>query len=105
MRFFAIESTYPEPTQIAWIEQQLKASADDWKVVFVHHPLYSSGGRHGSDIMLRKTLEPLFIRYNVRPSWWGKSSTIRCTSTLRFAASPVHGADRQFRAPPPDARR
>jgi len=65
VRFFALESTYPEPTQIEWLERQLKESTDDWKVVFVHHPLYSSGGRHGSDIMLRNTLEPLFIRYNV----------------------------------------
>ncbi len=30
-----------------------------------HHPLYSSGDRHGSDIRLRKVLEPLFVKYNV----------------------------------------
>lgn len=65
VRFFTLESTYPEPTQIAWLEKSLKESGDAWKVVVVHHPLYSSGGRHGSDVMLRKTLEPLFIQYNV----------------------------------------
>jgi hypothetical protein len=65
VRFFALESTYPEPAQIAWIEKSLKESGDDWKVVLVHHPLYSSGGRHGSDVMLRKILEPLFIQHNV----------------------------------------
>lgn len=65
VRFFTLESTYPEPAQIAWIEKSLKESGDAWKVVVMHHPLYSSGGRHGSDVMLRKTLEPLFVQYNV----------------------------------------
>ena len=30
-----------------------------------HHPLYSSGGRHGSDLSLRAVLEPLFVKYGV----------------------------------------
>jgi predicted MPP superfamily phosphohydrolase len=65
VRFFALESTYPEPEQIEWLEKELKASSSDWKIVFFHHPLYSSGDRHGSDIRLREVLEPLFLKYNV----------------------------------------
>jgi hypothetical protein len=65
VRFFALESTYPDPEQIAWLEQELKAAGEDWKIAYFHHPLYSSGGRHGSDVELRAALEPLFIRYNV----------------------------------------
>jgi 3',5'-cyclic AMP phosphodiesterase CpdA len=65
VRFFALESTYPEPEQIAWVEEQLKGSGSDWKIAFFHHPLYSSGERHGSDLRIRKVLEPLFVRYNV----------------------------------------
>lgn len=65
VRFFALESTYPEPEQIEWLAKELKGSGEDWKIVFLHHPLYSSGGRHGSDIQLRETLEPLFIPFNV----------------------------------------
>jgi hypothetical protein len=65
VRFFALESTYPEPAQIAWIENELKSSREAWKVVFFHHPLYSSGERHGSDTRLRDTLEPLFLKYGV----------------------------------------
>jgi hypothetical protein len=30
-----------------------------------HHPLYSSGERHGSDLRLREVLEPLFVQHNV----------------------------------------
>jgi Calcineurin-like phosphoesterase len=65
VRFFALESTYPVPEQIQWVETELKASSSDWKIAFFHHPLYSSGDRHGSDIRLREALEPLFIKYNV----------------------------------------
>lgn len=65
IRFFMLDSTYPTPEQFDWLEKELKASSDDWKIVAFHHPLYSSGGRHGSDARLRETLEPLFIKYNV----------------------------------------
>jgi len=65
VRFFAFESTYPVPEQIAWLEKELKNSTSKWKIVFFHHPLYSSGGRHGSDLRLREVLEPLFVEHNV----------------------------------------
>src|SRR3990172_2626983 len=65
IRFFAFDSTYPEPEQIRWLEKELAASNDDWKIVFFHHPLYSSGDRHGSDFQLREVLEPLFVKHNV----------------------------------------
>lgn len=65
IRLFALESTYPVPEQFQWLEKELKASGSDWKIAFFHHPLYSSGDRHGSDIRLREVLEPLFLKYNV----------------------------------------
>ena len=65
VRFFALESTYTEPTQIAWVEKALNEATEDWKIAFFHHPLYSSGGRHGSETRLRERLEPLFLRGNV----------------------------------------
>jgi 3',5'-cyclic AMP phosphodiesterase CpdA len=65
VRFFALESTYPEPEQLRWLEKELAASRSDWKIVFFHHPLYSSGDRHGSDLRLREVLEPLFVKYDV----------------------------------------
>jgi hypothetical protein len=65
IRFFALETTYPVPEQFQWLEKELKASGSNWKIAFFHHPLYSSGDRHGSDIRLREVLEPLFLKYNV----------------------------------------
>ena len=58
VRFFALESTYPDPEQIAWFEKELSSST-------FHHPIYSSGERHGSDVRLRQTLEPLFLENKV----------------------------------------
>jgi hypothetical protein len=65
VRLFFLESTYPVPEQIQWVENELKASNSDWKIAVFHHPLYSSGERHGSDLRLREVLEPLFLKYNV----------------------------------------
>jgi predicted MPP superfamily phosphohydrolase len=65
VQFFFLESTYPAPEQIQWLEDELKASSSDWKIAVFHHPLYSSGDRHGSDLRLREVLEPLFLKYNV----------------------------------------
>jgi predicted MPP superfamily phosphohydrolase len=65
VRFFMLESTYPVPEQIQWAEKELQGSGSDWKIAVFHHPLYSSGERHGSDTRLREVLEPLFIKYNV----------------------------------------
>ena len=65
IRFFILESTYPEPEQIKWVETELQASGSNWKIPVFHHPLYSSGERHGSDTQLRDVLEPLFVKYNV----------------------------------------
>ncbi len=65
VRFFVLDSTYPVPEQIAWLEKELKGSNEPWKIAYFHHPLYSSAGRHGSDVKLRQAIEPLFIQYNV----------------------------------------
>jgi len=65
VRFFFLDSSYPDSAQIAWVGKELKGSKEDWKIAVFHHPLYSSGRAHGSDLTLRETLEPLFIEYNV----------------------------------------
>jgi predicted MPP superfamily phosphohydrolase len=65
IRFFALDSTYPVPEQISWLEKELAASDQDWKIVYFHQPLYSSGDQHGPDVQLRKVIEPLFVKYNV----------------------------------------
>jgi predicted phosphodiesterase len=71
VRFFVLDSDYLDRPQLDWLENELKKSSDDWKVVYFHHPLYSSGGRHGSEVDLRVILEPLFLKYGVNAVFSG----------------------------------
>ena len=77
VRFFALETTYAEPEQMAWVAKELKGANDDWKIPFFHHPLYSSGERHGSDIRLRTILEPLFVEHDVSVVFTGPRPLLR----------------------------
>jgi 3',5'-cyclic AMP phosphodiesterase CpdA len=65
VRFFALDSNYMDKEQLDWLDKELAASGSDWKIPFFHHPLYSSGSTHGSDMALRDQLEPLFLKYSV----------------------------------------
>jgi predicted phosphodiesterase len=65
VRFFVLDTDYVDPKQREWIASELKSSTDAWKIVYFHHPLYSSGGRHGSETDLRAFLEPLFVQNGV----------------------------------------
>jgi hypothetical protein len=65
VHFFAVDSNLVDQAQLAWLEEELAKAGSDWKIVYMHHPLYSSGGRHGSSLELRKALEPLLVKYGV----------------------------------------
>jgi 3',5'-cyclic AMP phosphodiesterase CpdA len=65
VRFFALDSNYMDRDQLAWLARELEGSGSDWKVPFFHHPLYSSGGTHGSEVDLRTQVEPLFLKHGV----------------------------------------
>jgi 3',5'-cyclic AMP phosphodiesterase CpdA len=65
VRFFALDSNAMDPRQLAWIDQALKQSLDDWKICYFHHPLYSDGGRHGPEVEVRVVLEPILVKYGV----------------------------------------
>jgi hypothetical protein len=66
VQFFALDSNYMDTKQLEWLEGELKSSKAEWKIPYFHHPLYSSGGAHGSSIDLREVLEPVFLRYGVQ---------------------------------------
>ena len=51
--------------QLQWLRTELARSPALWKVVFAHHPVYSSG-YHGSSPVLIAALTPLFAEYGVQ---------------------------------------
>src|SRR5215510_8325161 len=65
VRFFSLDSNYMDKRQLDWFENELKASMSEWKIVYFHHPIYSSGEKHGSNVELRSTLEPMLVKYGV----------------------------------------
>ena len=65
IRFFALDSTYMSKEQLEWLDKSLAGSGSEWKIVFFHHPLYSSGKRHGPDDELRAAIEPILLKHNV----------------------------------------
>ena len=63
--FFALDSSHMNSQQLQWLGRQLDASRSTWKICYFHHPLYSDARTHGSDIPLRKMIEPLFEKDGV----------------------------------------
>lgn len=67
VQFFALDTNKNASwsEQMNWLENSLARSTATWKIVFGHHPLYSSGV-HGSSPKLIEKLSPLFARYGVQ---------------------------------------
>jgi hypothetical protein len=63
--FYALNSNYMDKKQVQWLEDELAKDTSEWKLAFMHHPPYSSGGKHGSDEQLREVIEPIFLKYGV----------------------------------------
>jgi 3',5'-cyclic AMP phosphodiesterase CpdA len=71
VRFFVLDSNFLDPKQLAWFETSLEDARESWKIAYFHHPLYSDGGRHGSEVELRVRLEPIFLKYGVNVVYSG----------------------------------
>ena len=97
VRFFALDSTYPDPEQSAWLEKELAASGDDWKIPYFHHPLYSSGERHGSTPSLREVWEPLFVKHGVSVVFAGHDHFYERTKPQKGIVHFVTGSGGQLR--------
>lgn len=73
VQFFALDTTQaidsddksPWEAQLDWFKTALRRSQAPWKIVFAHHPLYSSGS-HGSQQKLIDDLAPLFAEHGVQ---------------------------------------
>ena len=64
VEFFALNTTRfdkgkDDPEQLEWLRRALAGSKARWKILFGHHPLYSTGKKHGPALRLRGMVEPL----------------------------------------------
>jgi predicted phosphodiesterase len=65
VEFFVLDSTYMTPDQVDWLKSALEKSDKKWKIPYFHHPIYSSGEKHGSELDLQQLVEPLFVSNGV----------------------------------------
>ncbi|HSB12254.1 MAG TPA: metallophosphoesterase [Blastocatellia bacterium] len=102
--FFMLDSTDFGRTQATWLESSLRDSKAKWKIAVFHHPIYSSGKRHGSSMGLRKELEPLFTRYGVNVALSGHDHIYERTQPQQGIQYFVTGAGGKVRRGDVDQR-
>jgi len=98
VRFFALDSNYMDDKQLAWLDKELTASGSDWKVCFFHHPPYSSGEAHGSDLTLRAQVEPIFVKYGVNAVFTGHEHFYERIKPQKGIAYFIAGSSAKLRA-------
>jgi hypothetical protein len=96
-QFFALDSNYMSPQQLAWLEKELRESKADWKIPYFHHPLYSSAEFHGSAVELRLVLEPLFVKYGVQVVFAGHEHVYERAKPQVGIVHFIEGASGQLR--------
>ena len=97
VQFVALDSNLMEPRQIEWLDETLATASQAWKIVYLHHPLYSNGRRHGSNIELRVALEPILIRHAVQVVFAGHEHVYERLKPQRGITHFVAGSGGQLR--------
>jgi 3',5'-cyclic AMP phosphodiesterase CpdA len=97
VRFLVLDTNALDPPQLAWVERILQAASERWKIAYFHHPLYSNGGRHGSEVELRVLLEPLFVKYGVNVVYSGHDHIYERLTPQRGITYFVAGASGELR--------
>lgn len=103
VHFFAIDSDDQEPdgatsdsAQAVWLQRRLAAATEHWKLVYFHHPPYSSG-RHGSTPRMRWPIRK-----------WGATAVLSghdlSTSASSWAVAPTSSLAREARRYTPSKR-
>jgi 3',5'-cyclic AMP phosphodiesterase CpdA len=64
-RFFALDSRSFDLDQLQWLERELEQSRSTWKIVYFHHPLYTSGRYQSGARALRRAVEHVLVEGDV----------------------------------------
>ena len=93
VQFFALDTNINADwkNQLTWLEKELSLSKAPWKVVFGHHPIYSSG-HYGVNQSFIKIFTPLFQKYGVQLYINGHDHTYERTRAINGTTYLVTGA-------------
>jgi predicted MPP superfamily phosphohydrolase len=97
VRFFILDTNLMDRPQLTWIEETLERASEPWKIVSFHHPIYSDGDRHGSNVELRVMLEPLLVRHGVSVVFSGHEHIYERTTPQKGITYFVEGSSGQLR--------
>ena len=70
-RVILLDTANSPSSNAAFLEKELKATKQPWKIVITPTPLYTSPSMHGEDKDQTKALQPLFDLYKVDLVMWG----------------------------------
>ncbi len=90
--FFALDTNYNADwrSQLPWLYKSLQMSQAKWKIVFGHHPFYSSG-QHGSNADFIRYISPVFREFGVNLYLCGHDHNYERFSNINGTTYLVHG--------------
>ena len=97
VRFIVLDSNLMDAAQIAWFDEVLKAASEEWRICYFHHPLYSDGGRHGSNVELRVLLEPKLVNGGIDAVFSGHEHFYARTKPQKGITYFIEGSSGQLR--------
>jgi hypothetical protein len=84
---FAFLDPVRRAEQLSWLESDLAATSQPWKIALYHRSPYSSGLEHGSELDVRAAFTPIFEQYGVQLALSGHDHDYERTWPLRSSAS------------------
>jgi 3',5'-cyclic AMP phosphodiesterase CpdA len=96
-RFVILDTNLMDRPQLAWLDDTLERAAERWKIVYFHHPIYSDGDRHGSNVELRVLLEPMLVRHGVTVVFSGHEHIYERTMPQKGVTYFIEGSSGQLR--------
>lgn len=69
--FLNTNSFSAESAQWHWIDSSLQHSTAKWRILFGHHPVYSSNPMHGDNNSMIRNLKPLLEKHDVQAYFCG----------------------------------
>ena len=101
--FFVLDTTpieegdYSTGTQVRWLDQKLKQSEADWKIVIGHHPLFT-GGEHGRSRRNYRHLVPVLDKHQIDLYICGHDHDLQLHDSGRGWLHLVSGAGSKLRS-------
>ena len=84
---FTFQDATRRAEQLSWLESDLAATTQPWKIAIFHRAPYSAGGEHGSDLPVRSAFAPVFERHGVRLALSAHEHDYERTKPLRDSAT------------------